>query len=253
MIGSHVLKCWSTTQAVVALSSGEAEFYGVVKGSAVGLGQRALLLDIGIDIPLWVWTDSSAAIGICGRQGIGKVRHLACHTLWVQQRVRRGDFELRTVKGEDSPADFFTKHMDSRDQLNRLVSFYNCSFREGRPAAAPTLRREAVAANVDYEDLERSMPSADPTLLPHQIPPAEIDEYFPQAPVVEAALGEPDEEIDDSLVDPGPLRSLDRSHGPRGRWRKNSSDRTVCCIMDEHAEMMASTTDTHLGRRAHVY
>ena len=62
MLGSHVLKCWSTTQAVVALSSGEAEFYGVVKGSAVGLGQRALLRDIGIDIPLRVWTDSSAAI-----------------------------------------------------------------------------------------------------------------------------------------------------------------------------------------------
>ena len=134
-----------------------------------------------------------------------------------------------------------------------LFYFYNCSFREGRPAAAPTLRREAVAANVDYEDLERSMPSADPTLLPHHVPPAEIDEYFPQAPVVEAALGEPDEELDDSLDDPGPLRSLDRSHGPRGRRRKNSSDRPVCCIMDEHAEMMASTTDTHLGRRAHVY
>ena len=123
MMGSHVLKCWSTTQAVVALSSGEAEFYGVVKGSAVGLGQRALLRDIGIDIPLRVWTDSSAAIGICGRQGIGKVRHLACHTLWVQQRVRRGDFELRKVKGEDNPADLSTKHMESRDKLSRRVSF----------------------------------------------------------------------------------------------------------------------------------
>ena len=52
MLGSHVLKCWSSTQACVALSSDEAEFYGVVKGSAVGIGQRALLRDIGIDIPL---------------------------------------------------------------------------------------------------------------------------------------------------------------------------------------------------------
>ena len=211
MMGSHVLKCWSTTQAVVALSSGEAEFYGVVKGSAVGLGQRALLRDIGIDIPLRVWTDSSAAIGICGRQGIGKVRHLACHTLWVQQRVRRGDFELRKVKGEDNPADLFTKHMESRDKLNRLVSLYNCSFREGRAAAAPALRREAVAANVDYEDLEESMPSADPTLLPHQIPPAELDDYFPRAPVVEAALGEPDVEQDDALDDPDPALTIPRA------------------------------------------
>ena len=29
--GKHCLKTWSTTQAVIALSSGEAEYYGVVK------------------------------------------------------------------------------------------------------------------------------------------------------------------------------------------------------------------------------
>ena len=31
-LGSHTIKSWSTTQAVIALSSGEAEFYGIVKG-----------------------------------------------------------------------------------------------------------------------------------------------------------------------------------------------------------------------------
>ena len=33
MIGSHIIKCWSATQASVALSSGEAEFYGVVRAA----------------------------------------------------------------------------------------------------------------------------------------------------------------------------------------------------------------------------
>ena len=34
--GGCVIKSWSTTQAVVALSSGEAELYGLVKGSSEG-------------------------------------------------------------------------------------------------------------------------------------------------------------------------------------------------------------------------
>ena len=32
MHGSHLLKTWASTQTVVALSSGEAEYYGEVKG-----------------------------------------------------------------------------------------------------------------------------------------------------------------------------------------------------------------------------
>ena len=37
MIGSHLLKSWSTTQSVIALSSGEVEYYSMVKGGSVGL------------------------------------------------------------------------------------------------------------------------------------------------------------------------------------------------------------------------
>ena len=37
MLGSHMVKSWSTTQANVALSSGEAEFYGLVRGQPLAL------------------------------------------------------------------------------------------------------------------------------------------------------------------------------------------------------------------------
>ena len=80
MLGSHTIKHWSSTQSSVALSSGEAEFNGVVRGAGQGLGYKALLQDLGVDVPLRLWTDSSAAIGICSRQGLGKLRHLDTHT-----------------------------------------------------------------------------------------------------------------------------------------------------------------------------
>ncbi len=37
MLGSHAIKHWSSTQSSVALSSGEAEFAGVIRGPAKGL------------------------------------------------------------------------------------------------------------------------------------------------------------------------------------------------------------------------
>ena len=56
--------------------------------------------DLGMELPVRVWTDSSAAIGICSRQGLGKLRHLDTHTLWVQQAVRTKRIDLRKVPGE---------------------------------------------------------------------------------------------------------------------------------------------------------
>ena len=80
MVGGHVIKHWSFTQASISLSSGEAEFAGVIRGTGQGLGYQALLRDVGIELPLRVWTDSSAAIGICSRQGLNKFNHLDTHT-----------------------------------------------------------------------------------------------------------------------------------------------------------------------------
>ena len=86
MWGSCVLKTWSSTQAVVALSSGEAEYYGLVKGGAQALGIQAMLQDLGIKLSLLLKTDASAACGIVSRKGLGKVRHLEVSQLWLQDK-----------------------------------------------------------------------------------------------------------------------------------------------------------------------
>ena len=86
MLGQHAIKHWSTTQTGIALSSGEAEFAGVIRGAGQGLGYQALLRDFGVSTSLRVWTDSSAAMGICNRQGLGKLRHLDTHTPFGSNR-----------------------------------------------------------------------------------------------------------------------------------------------------------------------
>ncbi len=141
MFDQHALKHWSPTQASVALSSGEAEFAGVIRGAGQGLGFQALLSDLGIAAPLRVWTDSSAAIGICSRQGLGKMRHIDAHTLWIQQAVRTGRADLRKVLGEENPADLLTKHALSKARMEKLVQLLGCQYLSGRASSAPMLRR----------------------------------------------------------------------------------------------------------------
>ena len=139
MLGKHTIKTWSTTQSSVSLSSGEAEFNGVVRGAGMGLGFQSLMRDLGQDAPVRVWTDSEAAIGISSRQGLGKFRHLDTHTLWIQHAVRSGRIDLRKVLGEANPADLFTKHSLSRERLQMLTGMSDCKFQGGRPDAAPQL------------------------------------------------------------------------------------------------------------------
>ena len=52
MIGRACVKTWSSTQAIIALSSGEAEFYDIAKCASVGLGCVAMCRDLGFAMKL---------------------------------------------------------------------------------------------------------------------------------------------------------------------------------------------------------
>ena len=94
MLGAHLIKHWASTQNTLALSSGEAELMGILKGTSEGFGLLSLASDLGLALTLSIKTDSSAAVGICKRTGIGRVRHLAVGQLWIQDRLRNGAFKL---------------------------------------------------------------------------------------------------------------------------------------------------------------
>jgi hypothetical protein len=100
------LKAWATTQTVVAMSSGEAEYYAAVKGAAEGLALQSVLSDVGVAVQVRVHSDSTACKGICNRRGIGKIRHMAVPLLWLQDKVGKGEVTLVKVPGCESPADF---------------------------------------------------------------------------------------------------------------------------------------------------
>ena len=135
--GNHVVKTWSVTQATIALSSGEAEYSADVKGASILLGFNSLLRDLGVQgVRNHLHTDSSAAMGVAQRTGIGKIRHLAVHLLWLQGKVRDKSIAIHKVAGTANPADVLTKHV-GQDGLLKHFSHLCLEQRSGRAESAP--------------------------------------------------------------------------------------------------------------------
>ena len=103
------------------------------------LGFKALASDLGIVFSGGsVCTDSSAAKGIAHRIGLGKMRHLDVQLLWIQDRVRHGDFKVIKVPGSTNPADLFTKFL-ADDRIVMLTELWGQTFEQGRPQSAPSM------------------------------------------------------------------------------------------------------------------
>ena len=69
------------------------------------------------------------------------------------------------------------------------MGLFSCEYRDGRPQAAPELRKQdgtiQQAAGTGELSDEDNMPSHDPRRLPHEHTPEEMDKFFPRAMPVE--------------------------------------------------------------------
>ena len=145
LLNNACVKSWSTTQAVVAISSGEAEYYAALKGASLALGFRSMAADLGEDVKIVLRSDSAAALGIGGRQGLGKLRHLETCYLWLQDVLSKKRLSIKKVKGCNNPADLGTKHLKFED-IERHLSTIGYSFQDGRSRAVPDISAMMVGS-----------------------------------------------------------------------------------------------------------
>ena len=137
-LGGVAVRAWSSNQNVIALSSGEAEYYAALKGASSALGFQSMLKDLGISTSITLYTDSSAARGIIHRAGLGKLRHLETGYLWLQAAVRAKKLLVRKVLGTENPADLLTKHLSAADMWKNIDKL-RMSPEEGRTKAVPLI------------------------------------------------------------------------------------------------------------------
>ena len=115
MLGIHTLKTWSFTQAGIAMSSAEAEYYALIEGSVRGMGLQSMMREMGLEKGLVLRTDSSAAKSYSSQRGLGRMRHIDVKDLWLQEAVCRGRIRMEEVSGKENPADIFTKVLNAKE------------------------------------------------------------------------------------------------------------------------------------------
>ena len=137
-MGGEAVRAWSSNQNVIALSSGEAEYYAALKGASSALGFQSMLRDLGIHTSITLYIDSSAARGIIHRAGLGKLRHLETGYLWLQSAVKAKKLQVRKVLGTENPADLLTKHLADADMWKHVEKL-RMSPEDGRSEAVPRI------------------------------------------------------------------------------------------------------------------
>ena len=72
----------------------------------------------GFEVDGWILSDSSGALSLSQRQGVGHQRHIEARYLWIQDHVQRGTFKVGKILGSLNKADVGTKHV-AREDLQR--------------------------------------------------------------------------------------------------------------------------------------
>ena len=123
MRGSHCLKGFSVTQKRVTLSSAEAELGAAVKVAAETIGIEQLASGMGLQSSgssSRIYVDSSAALGVVGRKGNGRLLHVRVGQLWIQQLAEEEELKFKKVAGVQNPADLCTKYLPGTKILDLL-------------------------------------------------------------------------------------------------------------------------------------
>ena len=145
IVGEVPVKSWSSTQAT------EVEQKALVRGAAEALGLKAVLDELGWEMPIDIMIDSAAAKSMGCPLGLGKQR-----LLWVQEAVRRHRFSIIKILGTTKPRGYSDKaeanrHSGSAGWCRRLDRLAEVTGRKFCPEqlcahvpGGPTQRGQAV-------------------------------------------------------------------------------------------------------------
>ena len=122
--------------------------YALLKLTTQTLGLISTAADFGIDYKATVQTDSSAAMGIASRTGLGgKSRHISVQFLWIQDCIKSDKVKLCKVNTSNNVADAMTKYLD-KENFDKFVSEMGYYFINGRAEESRRLNVLKAEASV---------------------------------------------------------------------------------------------------------
>ena len=123
----HLIKAWTKQQSSVATSTAEAELYARNRAATESMGVQAFAKDLGRVVPIRLHIDSSAALSMISRTGLGKAKHIEIQCLWLQEAVRNNELTVEKISSETNSSDLGTKHLTS-ERSEMLMKLVGCFF-----------------------------------------------------------------------------------------------------------------------------
>ena len=118
--GDFLITCFSRSQTALGLSSPEAEYCGICSAGSELIYVMGVIRFFGFEVDGWILSDSSGALSLSQRQGVGHQRHTEARYLWIQDHVQRGTFKVGKIPGSLNKADVGTKHVAREDLLRHI-------------------------------------------------------------------------------------------------------------------------------------
>ena len=152
--GAHAVKNTSNLQGATGLKVSECEYYGLTHGAAHGLGLKAYMADLGFEMSLHIFSDSSAARAFASRRGLGRQRHVQTRFLWLQERVSAAHLTVQKVRTTQNPPDILIEAA-SREKLERRRKMLGL-----RRVKAHSSQKELRSESLDTKKTFRFEPAA---------------------------------------------------------------------------------------------
>ena len=102
--------------------------------------------------------DWSSARAFCHRQGVGRVRHISCGLLWLQDLVQQGDLEVKQVSTWRNTGDLSTK-IQSKRRIRFLLNLMGFVDTHNGHAPLQWVKRKDLRTSLERKAVERISPS----------------------------------------------------------------------------------------------
>ena len=135
MAGRNLLKSVCRGQAVVALSTGEAEFYALLTAASEALGEQSIAREWDVKLDIHIWFDATAGAAMSSRRGLGQVKHIHTAFLWIQAYVTEGLIRLGKKHTSENYADVLTKPV-SASLMSWMIRQMGYVYKSGRSEMA---------------------------------------------------------------------------------------------------------------------
>ena len=94
------------------------------------IGLKALACDWNLNYKTEAHIDATAAVGIIGRRGLGRVKHIDTVLRWAQEKVDTMNTKLHRTPSVDMIADLLTKFLGAQD-IFKFISRMGFSYKGG--------------------------------------------------------------------------------------------------------------------------